>query len=145
MFIPNTVADVAVHALLAPKDHRRVGYTLTGPSAMKDEAFAEMLSKSLGKTVVYENESLKDFCQRDVKATEWGPALDVAYLEQVKATGAEELVGFTTKEVEKVCGRPAQTVEEYLEDQKSMTPAELAVFGGGVPKLFQQQSSTYSA
>jgi len=121
---PNDCADVAVHCLLAPKDHRRIGYTLTGPAPIKDAEIAELLSKKLNKTVKYEDLTLQDFC-KDVKATEWGPALDVAYLEQVKATGAEERLGFVTHDIEKVCGRPAETMEQYLMDQDSMTPAEI--------------------
>jgi len=124
---PNDVAEVAVRALLAPKEHHRTGYTLTGPSAIKDEEFAAAISKSLGKSVRYEDQTLAEFCL-NVKATEWGPALDVAYLEQVKATGTEEDLTFVTKHVFKVCGRSAETVEQYLANRASMTPAELVAY-----------------
>lgn len=124
---PNDVAEVAVRALVAPKEHHRTGYTLTGPSAIKDEEFAAAISKSLNKPVRYEDKTLAEFCL-NVKDTEWGPALDVAYLEQVKATGTEEDLSFATKKIETICGRPAETVEQYLADRASMTPAELVAY-----------------
>ena len=40
---PNDVADVAVRALLAPRDFHRTGINLTGPEAIKDVQIAEIL------------------------------------------------------------------------------------------------------
>jgi len=128
---PNDVAEVAVRALLSPKEHHRTGYTLTGPAATKDEEFAALMSKQLGTTIHYEDQTLAEFCLK-VKNTEWGPALDVAYLEQVKATGTEENLNFVTKVIERVCGRPAETVEQYLANKASMTPSELVVFSAPI-------------
>ena len=58
------------------------------------------------------------------KATDWGPAVDVVLLERVKATGCEEH-GFVSNDVEKICGHRAETYNQYLENQASMTPKEL--------------------
>lgn len=131
---PNDAADVAARCLKAPKDHYRQGYTLTGPSAIKDEEYAALLSKQLGATVAYEDVPLAEFC-RGAEGTEWGPALDVAYLEQVKATGAEESLTFVTHAIEKICGRPGETVEQYLAGQAAFTPAEKACFAKPVGKV----------
>lgn len=51
--------------------------------------------------------------------------LDAAYLELVKASGAEE-VGFVTRDIERLCGRPAETYNEYIEERSLMTPREIA-------------------
>jgi len=122
---PNDVADVAVRALLAPKDHYRVGYTLTGPSAVKDEEVAQLIGQHLNKTVTYVDMPIDKFVDA-AKDTDWGPSTDVIYLEHAKASGAEEQVGFVHKDIERICGHPAETFEEYLLAQDFMSPQELA-------------------
>ena len=122
---PNDVADVAVRALLAPKDHYRVGYTLTGPAAIKDEEVALLIGQHLNKTVTYVDLPIDKFAD-GAKDTDLGPSTDVIYLEHAKASGAEEHVGFVHKDIERICGRPAETFEEYLLAQDFMSPRELA-------------------
>jgi uncharacterized protein YbjT (DUF2867 family) len=121
---PNDIADVAVRALLAPQDHYRVGYTLTGPESVKDAEVAELLSKRLAKPVNYVNQSLGDFAGV-TKDTDWGPSTDVAYLEMAKASGTEEQTGFVSHDVQKICGHPAESFGEYLLAQDMMAPQEL--------------------
>jgi uncharacterized protein YbjT (DUF2867 family) len=50
---PNDIAAAAVRVLVNPKDHRRVSYTLTGPTHITDSQVTDFLSKDLNKTVDY--------------------------------------------------------------------------------------------
>lgn len=133
----NDVAKAAVRCLLDPADHHRVGYTLTGPNAITDEAIAEKLSKQLHTNITYKDMPVEAFAE-DAKDTDWGPSLDVAYLEFVKGTGVEE-DNFVSHDLNKVIGTTAETYDEYLQSQTSMTPQELSYFtypAGG--KAFQE-------
>jgi uncharacterized protein YbjT (DUF2867 family) len=158
---PNDVAAAAVCVLGKPKDHRRVGYTLTGPVHITDDQVADLLSKDMNKTVEHFDVAPKDyghFCcvhtseelitdnsMVDLANTE-GKNIDLVpkestekkrgdpsqwlmddlvQLEILKATGME--VKFLSKDFEKLCGRPAETFDEYLNAKSEMTPAELLI------------------
>jgi uncharacterized protein YbjT (DUF2867 family) len=120
---PNDIADVAVRALLAPKEHFRVGYTVTGPTALTDVDVAGLLGERLGTPVTYVDQPIVEYATKD---TDWGPAGDVAYLEMLKSLGVEELPTFVSKAVSRVCGRPAESFADYLNGQDLMTPQELS-------------------
>jgi uncharacterized protein YbjT (DUF2867 family) len=122
---PNDVADVAVQALLKPREHHRKGYNCTGPAPMTDSQIAEALTKKLETKVEYEDKPLESF-KGTAEDTDWGPGLDVTLLEYAKSTGAEESAGFVSKDINRVCGHPAETYEDYLQAQDVMTPRELA-------------------
>ena len=122
---PNDIADVAVRALLAPKEHFRVGYTVTGPTAMTDMEVAERLGERLGAPVSYVDQPLREY-EQGSEDTDWGPVRDVAYLEFLKSSGVEELPSFVSNDVKKVCGRPAESFEDYLNGQDLMTRQELS-------------------
>jgi NAD(P)H dehydrogenase (quinone) len=157
---PNDVAAAAVCVLRNPKDHRRVGYTLTGPTHIMDTQVADLLSKDMNKTVdcvdvapkdyghfccIYTNAaSITDYTMMgDLTNTEaknvdlkessekkqGNPSLwlmdDLVQLEILKATGIE--VKFLSRDFEKLCGRPAETFGEYLDNKSEMTPAELLI------------------
>jgi len=123
---PNDVAEIAVSAILTPKEHHRVGYTITGPAALKDEQVALLLGKLLHKKVTYVDQPLKVFVASHGCATDWGPGSDVAYFERVKATGAEEdSRSFVSSDFSRICGMPSETYEEYLNARDKMTPREL--------------------
>jgi hypothetical protein len=49
----------------------------------------------------------------------------LAALEKVKATGSEEASSFISKDIEKICGRKAETFEDYLLMTDMMTKVEL--------------------
>jgi hypothetical protein len=160
---PNDIAAAAVCVLVSPKDHRRVGYTLTGPTHITDSQVADLLSKDMNKTVEYVDVAPNDyghFCciyktshtsdtMVDLRNTEpkyvdvwekkkqarnvvWAkkkqrgdPKDDLVHLENLKATGME--VNFRSKDFEKLCGRPAETFDEYLDAKNERTPAELLI------------------
>jgi uncharacterized protein YbjT (DUF2867 family) len=123
---PNDCAEVATRALLFPKDHNRVGYNLTGPCAITDNDIAQVLSDHYHKHVQYVDEPLETYAQ-DAKDTDWGPSLDVAYLEYVKASGIEEQLRFVSHDIDRTCGHPAEKFEEYLQHSEFMTPQERLV------------------
>lgn len=122
---PNDCAEVAIRALLHPKDHFRVGYTLTGPTALKDTQVAQLIGKTLGTSIQYVDQPLESFADL-TQSTDWGPAVDVACLEYVKASGVEEESTFVSNDIFKTCGHAAESFQEYLEHPEFMTPQEKA-------------------
>jgi uncharacterized protein YbjT (DUF2867 family) len=123
---PNDIAAAVVRVLVNPKDHRRVGYTLTGPTFITDDQVADLLSRDLNKTVEYVGLTPDEFKAEEMK--EGDPSWlvdDLVHLETLKATGME--VGFLSKDFEKLCGRLAETFDEYLDAKSEMTPAELLI------------------
>jgi uncharacterized protein YbjT (DUF2867 family) len=119
---PNDVAEVATRVLLAPHDHPKT-YTLTNDKTITDDEIAQLLSVHLKKEVSYVDQELTQFLQT-LPDTDWGPALDVGYLELAKASGKEESMMKST-DIEKVCGHAPETFEEYLNAQDLMTLQEL--------------------
>lgn len=123
---PNDVAAAAVRILVNPVEHRRVGYTLTGPAPITDTTVAELFSKDLNKPVKYVDLSPEEFGTEEKK--EGDPSWlveDLVQLETLKATGME--IGFLSKDFERLCGRPAESFDEYLQDKKDMVPQELLI------------------
>jgi NAD(P)H dehydrogenase (quinone) len=122
---PNDVAEVAVRVLLAPREHYDKVYTLTGPSAIKDQEVASQLSKYLRKPIMYVDQPLHEF-STELK-TSGNPRFmvdDMVALERVKATGTEEDHAFLSDDIEKICGHPPETYELYLRAIDMMTSIE---------------------
>ena len=124
---PNDVAEVATRILLAPKDFHGQDYSLTGPSAITDAQVAGLLSKYLEKEVRFINQSLKEFeYGEEMSGNPAWLVADLVGLEGIKATGNEEVDGYVTDDIEKICGHGAETFEEYLMNTALMTPKEMA-------------------
>jgi uncharacterized protein YbjT (DUF2867 family) len=122
---PNDIADVAMHALLAPKSHFKKEYTLTGPEAIADNDVAILLGKFLDKSIMYVDQPLHTF--EDGEKMSGDPkwmVRDFVALEKIKATGAEEDL-VISDDIQKICDHPAETFEKYLERKDDMTPLEL--------------------
>jgi len=122
---PNDVAEAAVRTLLAPVDHVDKVYNLTGPVAVKEEEVAAILGKFLNKPVTYIDQELSFFEKEEMMSgdPEW-LVEDLVALERIKATGHEGYVSFLTKDIERICGHPAETYEGYLMQQDLMSPIE---------------------
>jgi hypothetical protein len=60
-----------------------------------------------------------------VRKRQGDPKDNLVQLEILKATGME--VKALSKDFEKLCGRPAETFGEYLDNKSEMTPAELLI------------------
>jgi uncharacterized protein YbjT (DUF2867 family) len=122
---PNDVAEVAVRVLVAPRDHYNKEYTLTGPTHIKDQAVAELIGKYLSKPVMYVDQPLHEFAS-ELKMggdPKW-MVDDLIALEKIKSTAIEEMPTFPTDDIEKICGHPAETFEEYLQRTDTMTRVE---------------------
>lgn len=100
---------MAVKAIFE-KTHNDQAYILTGPSAIKDEEVAAILSEKLGHKVAYVEKPL-DFFDKDTAA-----------IEKIKATGEEEK--FPKGDIKKVLGKDAETFRVYLSATNRMTPWE---------------------
>ena len=81
-----------------------------------DLTVASLLSKHLGKAITYTNVAASTFNE------------DVAALELIKASGAEETSKIITRNIEKIIGRPAESFEHYLQEKDFMTPHELEAY-----------------
>lgn len=124
---PNDIAEVAVRVLLSPRDHYNKEYTLTGPAPIKEQEVAGLLSKRLNKPVMYVEQPERMFkfeLKEHLGDPEW-MVEDLAALEKVKASGAEESLANAGDDIEKICGHKPQTFEEYLGDTGTMTTVEL--------------------
>ena len=123
---PNDVAEVIVRVLLAPHDHYDKEYTLTGPGPVTGLEVADLLSKHLDKSVTYVEQTMKEFVDDEKKSGEehW-VVTDLAAMEKIKASGTEERAAFVSKDVENICGHPAETFAEYLRLTDMMTPTEV--------------------
>lgn len=124
---PNDVAEVSVRVLLAPKSHHGKEYTLTGPEAITDQEVAGLIAKHLDKPIMYADQPLHFF--EDMEKTSGHPiwmVRDLVALEQLKASGKEELKAFLSHDIETLCGHKAETFEEYLMAKDRMTPMECA-------------------
>jgi len=122
---PNDVAEMAMRILLAPKEHYNKEYTLTGPEPIQDQQVAELLSKYLQKPIAYEDQPFQKF-EREMQAIgepQW-MLEDLVSLEKLKASGVEERSSFVSPDIEKICGRPPESFEDYLRKTDRMTPIE---------------------
>jgi uncharacterized protein YbjT (DUF2867 family) len=122
---PNDVAEVAVRVLMEPRAHYNKEYTLTGPEAITEQQVADLLSKYLKKPVMYVDQPLREF-STEIKLSgvpHW-MVEDLVTLEKIKATGKEEDHSFISNDVEKICGRKAESYEDYLRRTDMMTPME---------------------
>lgn len=123
---PNDVAEAATHCLLEPRTHYNKEYTLTGPEAIIDQQVADLLGKHLERPVMYVDQPLRIFKQEMKQAGDAAWMVnDLAAMEKVKASGAEESQNFVSDDFEKICGHKAETFKEYLERYDTMTPMEM--------------------
>jgi uncharacterized protein YbjT (DUF2867 family) len=124
---PNDVAEVAVRALLEPKAHFNKEYTLTGSETITDQLVADLLSKYLGKPIMYVDQPAHTFEDEEKMGgdPEW-LIKDLVALEKIKASGKEEDASFVTNDIDNICGHKAETYEEYLLGKDFMTVIESA-------------------
>jgi len=106
---------MAVRIMLAPKDHYRTGYTVTGPATITDNEVAELLSKKYATPIAYEEAPLNKFSK------------DHADLELIKSTGWEERTSFLSQDFEDVVGHEGQTYEQFLDATEMFSPKERLV------------------
>lgn len=106
------IADVAVATLLAPADHDRAGYTLTGPEALTLGEVADRIAKATGRPVVHDDLPVDDWVARAAAA---GIPSDYTNLftrlfETLRAGGGAS----TTDDVARVTGHAARSFDDYV-------------------------------
>ena len=106
------IADVAVAALLDPGTHRGRTYALTGPEALTLEEVAAVLSRRLGRTIRYQDESLEEaYRSREVYGAEtWQVE---AWVSTYTAIAAGDLARVTS-DVLRVAGHAPLGLDEVL-------------------------------
>ncbi|MCB9642464.1 MAG: SDR family oxidoreductase [Myxococcales bacterium] len=111
------IGEVGAKVLMAPQDHAGQTYVLTGPEALSENEVAQILSGIVGRDIHYVNLSPEQYAggMRSNGLPEW-LIKDLLDLEQIKANGWAEAVAH---DVEKVLGRPALRMKDYLATQKA--------------------------
>lgn len=109
------VAAVALKILQNPENWVNQSLNLTGPQALTLEAMARLLSHYLGKEVTYYDETVEE-------AYEWCKQWPVedwqydAWVSTYTAIAKDELSQISN-DIERVLGRPATSLEEYLKNR----------------------------
>ncbi len=130
---PNDIAEVATRVIMYSKPHMRKEYTLTGLQPFSDDDLACALAKHSKRSVFYEDLPINMLVQKEedgftsVDDVDW-KVRDFIGLEKLKATGLEEDVHFVSHDIELICKRKPETIDEYLEKTESMTPLEKWIF-----------------
>ena len=107
------VAAVGVEALVDPV-HRNRAYDVTGPEALTYDDAAAVFSDVLDRDIEYVNPGLVEFV---VTATRRGVSLPFALVQGVVYTTARlGLAGRVTDDVERVLGRPPQSLPDFVRD-----------------------------
>ena len=113
---PIAAADVArvVAALLKnPADHVGNVYELTGPEALDIDGLAEQYSRALGRSIAGEDVPYDEW-QREVLAPIGLPEHVQQHIATMARLHREDRYNRATDDVERITGRPAQTVEQYV-------------------------------
>jgi len=113
---PIAAADVArvVTALLRdPADHIGNVYELTGPEVLDIDGLAEQYTRGLGRPVVGEDVPY-DKWEREVLAPIGLPEHVQQHIATMARLHREDRYNRATDDVERITGRPAQTVEQYV-------------------------------
>ena len=125
---PNDVAETAVRALLAPKDHVDKVYSLTGPVPIKEDEVAALLGKFMNKPVMYVDQPIEFFEMEEKRSGDPSWLVeDLVSLEKMKASGHEGYISFLSTDFENICGHKAETFEDYLANIDTMSPREKAL------------------
>lgn len=109
------VAAVALRILREPAKWENQTLNLTGPQALSLEEMAALLSQYLGKEVTYYDEGIEE-------AYEWRKQLPVedwqydAWVSTYTAIAKDEL-SIVSNDIEKVLGRPATSLEDFLKNR----------------------------
>jgi uncharacterized protein YbjT (DUF2867 family) len=112
------VADVITAVLLSPRDHLGAVYELTGPATLSVDELAEQYSQALGRPVTAVRPP-DDEWLRELAGLGMPP-----HVEQHIATMArlhrEDRYNRSTDDVERIIGRPAETVRHYVERHRKL-------------------------
>ena len=106
------VAQVVAALLLTPPEAGQV-YGLTGPQVLDVEGLAEQYSRALGRTIRAEDIPYEDWLHQYLRNSGQSD-LAQQHLATVVRLHRENRYDRSTHDVERVTGRPPQTVEQYV-------------------------------
>lgn len=107
------IAEVAAVAL-TEEGHEGRGYHLTGPEAVSFNHVARLLSETIGRTISYEPSSILGYLRHlRQQGMIWPQAVVQTVLHAGLRRGDAEAV---TTTVTDLVGRPARSVEDYIND-----------------------------
>jgi uncharacterized protein YbjT (DUF2867 family) len=112
------IGEVAASTLLHPGEHRNQKYVLTGKEALDFFEVAEIMTRILGRKIVYSNPSVKEFKSYMIKK-----GLDRNYVNLVAGLHTFTKLGMAKgmkPDLIEIVGRSPITVEEYVKDYKDV-------------------------
>ena len=107
------VAAVVAAVLRDPTDHIGAVYELTGPEVLDIDGLAAQYALALGRPISAEDLA-HDEWQRDVLASVGLPDHVQQHIATMARLHREDRYNRTTDDVERIIGRPAQTVAQYV-------------------------------
>lgn len=113
------VARVIATVLADPGPYIGRVLDLTGPRSEDMHAVAEEYSRALGRPVAYVDVPWQDWVEHVFSGAGLGPHAE-EHLATVARLHRENRYDRMTHTVEEITGRPAQTVEEFVEQRKDM-------------------------
>lgn len=116
------IAAVNVGALTNPEDHAGQTYRPTGPELLTPQEIADAFGRALGRTVRYDNASMKMFLK--ALAAQKRPAFAQSQLAHYVVDYQQDAFarGAPTDAVEKVGGRRPQTMDEIARQYAQTDP-----------------------
>ncbi|MGV9249315.1 NmrA family NAD(P)-binding protein [Streptomyces sp. NPDC003710] len=115
------VARVVAAVLADPAPHIGRVYELTGPVSQDMRAMAEEFSSALGRPVTYVDPPFDEF--EDELRRQGLPDHAVEHLTTMARLHAQNRYDRATQDVEKVTGRPASGVREFVEHNPELFPS----------------------
>lgn len=112
------IGEVAAMTLLHPNKHRNEKYVLTGNKALDFFEVADIMTRVLGRKIVYSNPSLKEF-----KTYMLQKGYEVKYVNLVGGLHTFTKLGMAKgikADFTQITGRIPRTVEEYVKDYKAV-------------------------
>lgn len=112
------VAAVVAAILLEPADRIGAVYELTGPEALDIDGLAAQFALVLGRPIIAENLTPDD--ERRLLDTVVLPAHVRHHIETMARLHREDRYNRCTDDVERIIGRPAQSVAQYVAAHRSL-------------------------
>ncbi len=112
------VAAVVAAVLRDPADHLGAVYELTGPQVLDVDGLAEQYGIALGRPIAAENLSADD--ERRLLDSAGLPAHVRQHIATMARLHREDRYNRSTDDVERILGRPAQSVAQYVAEHRGL-------------------------
>lgn len=117
------VAELAVKIMRNPREHRNVGYLLTGPEKLDFYQVAEVFSAVLRRRIRYPNPSMFAFWRRVGPRVTWDTLTFMIIVYMLTRIGRNAPMSDTLPQL---LGRPARTMRDFVEDYRDRFTGEEA-------------------